>query len=747
MIINKKIKRTMLESKSQYLGSVLLIVISCLLYTLLNQLSSNMDQMASSFEKSYIQEDASFTTGEDLNIPELESRFGTRIEKGAAFDFAVLGDKTLRIFSENTKVNLPAVTEGAGLSGNDILLDPAFAKANGLKIGNTLKILDKPFKIAGFMSLPNYIYPLKSETDVISNPDSFGTAVVRKEDFEKFGRGNSFYSVKFNSDNGGVEEQAARFREYMKNEGIFINQWTDIADNKRVAFVNTKIEGISKMSSAAPVAILLLTCILTGIVVWRLLRRESAIIGTLYAQGYRRTEIKRHYLIYPLSIALIGGITGTLFGALLLKPMLEYMVSYFNMPIISIAFNPGYIAVSLLLPVFFLGVSGYLVLGRELGYSPVELMKGGRTKSKVNFVEGKLRLDRFKFSAKFKIREQLRSLSRLIFLLLGVAMATMLLLLGFTAKSSLDYLMKDSFKNTFKFQYEYVYNSLHKEQPPSNAEAFSAAAFALKSDDKTVFTVSGISPGSRYVVLKDKTGDDLEKENVIMTKPLAARLKAGPGDTVRAVNKLDSKEYAITVDSIAETYAGEFIFMPISQFDELLGYPAGSYAGLWSDTKLEIPEKALYSARSVDEGIRDFSASTQPLQATIGVIAFMSFIIGLIVIYVVTSLIIEENKGNISLMKIFGYRRKEVNSLILNSTSMVIVAGYILGIPLILLSMSALFKSLTESIRLTLPVTIGYPYILVGFAVVYLTYELSKALSRKKVDRISMSEALKAGME
>ena len=66
--------------------------------------------------------------------------------------------------------------------------------------------------------------------------------------------------------------------------------------------------------------------------------------------------------------------------------------------------------------------------------------------------------------------------------------------------------------------------------------------------------------------------------------------------------------------------------------------------------------------------MKAFNAKTQPLQVTVGVISFTAFIIGIIVIYVVTSLIIEENKGNISLMKVFGYRRKEVNSLILNSS-------------------------------------------------------------------------------
>jgi putative ABC transport system permease protein len=215
---------------------------------------------------------------------------------------------------------------------------------------------------------------------------------------------------------------------------------------------------------------------LTGIVVWRLLQRESVIIGTLYAQGYRRREIQKHYLLYPLSIALTGGIIGTALGALLLKPMLNVMVAFFNIPVSAITFNPGYIVVSLLLPLFFLGISGCFVLNRVLRHSPVELMRGVREKSKVNFLERKLTLDKFKFATKFKIREQLRSLSRLVFLLLGVVMATMLLLLGFTAKSSMDYLMNSSLKDTYKFQYEYVYKSLQQEQPPAGTEIFTASA-------------------------------------------------------------------------------------------------------------------------------------------------------------------------------------------------------------------------------------------------------------------------------
>lgn len=748
MIINKKIKRTMLENKSEYLGSVFLIVISCLLYTMLNQLSSNMINITSLFEKNYVQEDANFVTGNKLNnVQQLESKFNSRIEQASTFDYAVSKDKTLRIFSENTKVNIPAITKGKNLRGNGILVDPAFGKANKLKIGDEIKIFDKSFKIDGFVSLPNYIYLLKSENDIVTNSNVFGIAVISKDDFNKFSRGNNYYSIKFNESKVSVADQSWKFRDYLKSENTIITQWSDISENKRVTFVNAKIEGISKISSSMPISILILTCILTGIVIWRLLKRESVIIGTLYAQGYRRKEIRNHYLMYPLWVALTGGIVGTILGAILLKPMLGVMVSYYNMPINSINFDLKYVIISILLPVFFLCLSGYIVLNKELSYSPVELMRGGREKSKVNFIERKLKLDKLKFQTKFKIRQQLRSLSRLIFLLLGVVMATMLLLLGFTAKSSIDYLMKDNLRNTFKFQHEYVYNSLHEEKPPSNVETFSASTFMLKSDSKTIFKVTGISPVSKYISLKDKKGVNLSTDKVIITKPLAEKIKLMPGDTIQVINKLDSREYAITVGSIAETYIGEYIFMPISQFNEMLKYPAGSYVGLWSKVKLDIPNKMLYSSESVDDSIKAFNATTQPLQMTVGVISFMAFIIGLMVIYVVTSLVIEENKINISLMKVFGYRRKEVNSLILDSSSIIIVIGYIIGIPLVLSYMRVLFKSLTESVNMTLPVTISYFYILIGFVVVYLTYEISKALSRKKIDRISMSEALKTGME
>ena len=747
MIVNKKIYRTMLENKSQYLGSLVLIIFSCLLFTLFNLASINLTGLSSSFEKNYMQEDANFMVSKKINnIESLEAKFNMRIEETKSVDYLLSNDKTLRIFSKNIKVNIPAIIEGKALTSGDILIDPSYAKANNLKIGDSLKIYNQNFIISGFMSLPNYIYPLKSETDILNDPKNFGIAVISKDDFNKLNKGNSIYAIRFNGDRSNLADKISEFKDYLKNENIFILTWMNIADNPRVTYFTAKLSGIDKMSSAMPMAVLLLTCVLTGIVMVRMLKKEAIIIGTLYALGYKKREIMKHYLLYPMFISFLGGILGTILGTLALRPMITYYVSFFNIPVDSLSFDIIYVIISILLPVIFLIICSYFIVNKSLKNSPVELMRGGKEKNKISLIERKVKLDKLRFNTKFIIREQLRSIPRSAFLLLGIIMATMLLLIGFAAKSSMDRLMKDSFSDAFKYNYHYIFNSIQNGKP-EKGEAFSEIPFALQSDNKTTFTVYGVNPNSQYISFKDKSGNVLKSDKIIITRPLADKLNIKPKDTLNVINRLDSREYSITVDSIAETYVGQYIYIPLDKLNNMVKYPAGSYMGLWSTERIDIPENKLLAVVTVDDMRNAFDTMTKPLQAVIGGVAFMSFIIGLIVIYVVTSLTIEENKENISLMKILGYRKKEVYSLILNSSTFIVVIGYILGIPLLLASLSALFKSITKDMSVTFPVTIDYIYVLIGFVIIFLTYELSKFLSRKKINRISMAEALKSRME
>ena len=749
MVINNRIKRVFLENKAQYIGSIVLIILSCFSFTLMTHFAANYNRLNSELADRYIQEDAAFTTDERIeNLPELESAANAVMEEGRTFDYNLPGEKKLRVFSENERVNLPAVTGGKGLSkSGDILIHPLFAAANDFELGDKIELFDKAFTVVGLVDLPNYIYPLQSETDMMP-PPSFGIAVISKEDFAALDEGSSFYAVKFNQPGPNPRAQSAEFRELLENQGIGVIQWTDIKDNKRVSFVNAEGEILELVSKGVPTAIMLLAGIMVANVIWRLINRESAVTGALYALGYRRKEIYRHYLIYPLLIALIGGVIGTILGILPVRSMLEFMLNYIHMPLTGIHLSPVLMVLSLLLPVILLtGISSF-VIGRELRHSPVELMRGKKEKNKVNFLERVLNLERFRFSTKFKIREQLRSLSRIGFLLVGIAVATMLVLWGFTLRSGMDTLLTTSLTGTYDYVYEYTFKSLRTEPAPAGAEPFSAALFEPQGDEETEFYVTGITPNTDTLTLKDESGSPLNTNQVIITKPLAQRLEVQPGDTVNLVRKADWREFTVKIDAVADTYAGKFVFMPLVDYNKTFGLPEESYNGAFSNLPLNIPENVSYSVVTMEEKVAAFEEAIKPVKSMVGFLSVIAFFVGMIVIYVVTSLIVEENRNTISLMKVFGYRKKEVNSLVLNSSTVVIVIGYIIGIPLTTSAVGVLAQSMEKSVGLALPpMGIDPLYLAAGFAIVLLSYELSRLLCRKKVNKVSMSEALKAGME
>jgi putative ABC transport system permease protein len=494
--------------------------------------------------------------------------------------------------------------------------------------------------------------------------------------------------------------------------------------------------------------LLILSVILISILLKRMIQRETALLGTLYALGYRRSELLRHYLLFPLIIAGAGGFLGTLFGLAMVKPMLGFMLTVFPMPLDAYQYNYFLLVIGLLLPVIALCLTSYLVIARLLRISPADLMKGSSNVSeKTNFIERALKLDRFSFNTKFKIREQVRSLSRTGFLLLGVIVATILLLYGLTMQSSLDYMLNEGIAALYNLKYEYVFNELQTAPPPSGFEQFNGIYVTPDQDRNSKFAIMGVLPDGTRLHLKDTSGDKLTPNRVIVTKMLTDKLDVGIGDKLHVTSDDDLKEYTLPIEAIADSAAGEFIFMSLADFNQMVGVPADTYLGIWGDEQLTFPEGTISGTKDMDAIVAGFRNLISQSGILVYTLIVMSFVLGLIIIFIVTGMIIEENKTTISLFKILGYRPKEVNKLILDSNTLVVVGGYFIGIPILLSSVKAFMNSLTESMQMTIPTRLNFWYMLLGFVIVMFTYQVSRWLNRKKVDRIPMSEALKAGTE
>lgn len=741
MILNKKINRTMLEHKSQYIGSIVLIALSCLMFSLFGVVIENVDINNKEYRNVTIQEDAQFMVQKNIgNISEIESKYNALIEERTSFDYNFTNSKTLRLFTPANKVDKAYITEGRNIKNSrEILLDPAFARAQKIKIGNNFKIYNKNYKVTGFYDVPDYIYTLKSESDLVPDPNTFGIGIISKEDFNALNKGFIFYSVKFNN-----TDKSSLKADLDKNFKLL--SWMDINENPRVSYVDAKIKSSYQMIKVLPISMLLLICILIGIILWRTLKQEFVQIGTLYALGYKKKEILRHYLSYSIIVSFTGSILGTILGLISVNPMLSFFLSYFKIPVIKTNFSFDYSIVSIFLPAVFLIPTAYFVIKKALRQSPLELIRGGMEKVKAGFMETKLNLDRFSFNTKFRIRELIRNIPRTLLMVLGVSFASMLLLLGFCLQNSMDYMMKDNYKNVYKYEYDYTFKSFETDKLTTR-DGYSYSPFSIKDDNKSNFVVYGINPNTKYIVLKDKKGAALDLNSTIITKSLAEKLKIKEGGTIKITNKLNAKDYDFKIDKIADVYIGDFIFMPLDKLNSELNYPSGSYLGVWSDRKADIDENKILKTLSKQESIDSYKTMLAPMQASVGSIGVMAFIIGLIVIYVVTSLVIEENKGNISLLKVLGYSKKNVYSLILNTNTPLVILGYVISIPLLISSISAMFKSVSKDVSLSFPIKISPLSLIIGFIIIMLTYELSKILNRRKINRVSMSEALKSRAE
>ena len=747
MALNRRVMRILKENKLRYLGILVLIILGSYTFIVAGGISQNLAALVTTFTEDHMQEDLSFSTDRAItDRAELEEKFNAIFEEYMSFDTNLSNTTTLRLLSETERLNIPAIKEGRPLSRpGEILLDPAFAEANGYTVGSQIEAEGKTFTVVGFLSLPHYIYPLKNVNDILHSPDEFGVGVINREEFSDIENTARIYSVRFNERSQSFNRQAIQIREYLREEGITVSDWIDNMNNKRTRVVWASITGMQAMSIPLPVAMFLLSCLIIGIMFWRMIRQESVIIGTLYAQGYRRRELTRHYMAIPLLLAFVGGVIGSLLGLVSIEPMVMAMITYYNVPVPAIELSFLNVLIGILTPILFLGLSSYLVIRSELKQSPGELMKGDKQKTKINALERAFKLERFKFNTKFKMREQFRSISRLLFLLLGVTSASALMLLGFTIFNSFNHVLTTS--DIYKFEYEYAFRDLQYGEAPDGAEAFNAGKFYPENNEEIEFYITGIESDARLVTLKDSDGNHISNDQTNITKPLANRLGIKAGDTVSFINKEDGRSYSFHIDAVADSYVEQFIYLPIDEFNIKLGLPENSYMGLFSKIKFDIPDEKLSGTKTMSElpdAMDEFMGQMVSMVASMTVV---SSIVALIILYLVTSLTIEENRNTISLFKVFGYRRGEIRSLILNSSTLVILVGFIIGIPVAVASMGAIYGYIGKMINLVLPPIVSPLYVLISFAAIMLTYQLSKLLCTKNVETVSMSEALKAGTE
>ncbi|OGO78118.1 MAG: hypothetical protein A2Y23_07970 [Clostridiales bacterium GWB2_37_7] len=738
----------MKENKGRYIGIVILILLGSFYFIAATGVANNLEKLVVGFAEEYKQEDLTFSTDMPIeDIAALEGESGALIEAYRQYDVK-LPNEELRLLSLSSKINIPAVLSGRSLENpGDILLDPYFFQTQGLNIGGQIELSGETFNIVGTMAIPNYVVILKNLYDVLPT-SGFGIGIVSGADIEAFPEAVTVYAAYF-EDRENINAQTAKLHGLLSEKGYSLSEWLDAENNKRVSMPWANISSMKSMSFPVSTAFFLLSCLIVGVMIMRIVKSDSVVIGTLYAQGYRQPELTRHYIAIPVLLSAAGGLAGTLFALPYVRPVVDSMLIYYNLPDKGITFSPLNLALAVLMPVVFIGLSSFLIIRKILKKTAVELMKGDEQKAKVNFIERALRLDRFKFNTKFRIREQVRSIPRLLFLVLGVSAASMILLFGFTFNYSMDVVMDRGALERYLYPLEYNFKEVRNLQDggiPEGAEPYNAFRGYPEGRESVEFYLVGMEPDSIGLKMNDMRGNALSRDQVNITYPLASRLKLKEGDTISFVNKLDGKSYRLTIDGIVGTYGEQFVYMPLDEFNRMTGQPLGSYRTVLSSHEIDFDESLLAGVMDArdPEAFEDLAMPTTLIVASLTALAVL---IAVIIIFLVTSLMIDESRNTISLLKVFGYREKELTKLILNSSKPAVFIGFWLGLPLMLAFGNNLYGYVAEMINMVIPMIVNPLYVLISALLIFAVYEITKRLCGRKLAKISMSESLKAGTE
>lgn len=283
------------------------------------------------------------------------------------------------------------------------------------------------------------------------------------------------------------------------------------------------------------------------------------------------------------------------------------------------------------------------------------------------------------------------------------------------------------------------------ETENENAEKFCMESLKMipeKEDkDGESITIYGIEPDSKYV---DADFSGLSENGVLLSDGFQQKYGIKTGDTITLKEPYGSKTYEFQVGGFYDYPGALAFFMTAENFRTLFDKKDTYFNGYFSDEELtDLDDDYVTTTITQD----DLTKVSRQLDVSMGEIFQLfnvfSLILFALLIYLLTKLIIEKNASSISMVKILGYKNREIVSLYLVSTTWVVIfsvlASFFIATELIkeiyVFMMSEYSGWLTLYIE---PAIYGKMFVL-GM----LVYALVAVLQFRSIKKIPMDEALK----
>ena len=487
---------------------------------------------------------------------------------------------TIRVYSERRDIDLYDILDGRPpKNDNEIIIDRMHADNAEIKIGDTLCINSIEFEVVGLAAFVDYSTLYQNNTDTMFDALTFDIGMTTDKGFERINAKTAAnYAFTYTTKPADEIEEKNMSESFLKSlitqtavsdtEELEIEDFVPAYSNQAMTFAESDV---GKDKVMGEVLLYILTAVLAfifAVTISSTLEQESSVIGTLRASGYTRGELLRYYMSAPLLIVIFASIIGNILGYTIFKDVVAsmYYRSY-SLPGFDTLWTPEAFIRTTVVPIILMLIINIFIITKTLKLSPLRFLRHDIKKTKRKKA---IRLPKWKFFSRFRVRIFLQNISNYVMLFVGITFVMLLITMAVGMPETLEH-----YQNSVKdmtFAEDIVILSTTEDEDGNtietavkDAKRFSAASLERKSDSYTEeVSVYGIENSSKFVKLS-KTDDD----SVYISQAYADKYNVHPGDTITLSEKYDNKKYKWNVYDIYDYSAGITVFMNNEQFNRI----------------------------------------------------------------------------------------------------------------------------------------------------------------------------------
>lgn len=710
-MLNKKILRDIWKNKSQFITVFIMVFLAVFAFA---GVHAYMDGMKKSSEIYYENQNLQdiWLTSENFTEEKLEEIKNIENVKNAERVLPIKAnvvdserfinpDSNKKIedlviecnFIESNEINKIYVVEGEEYSKDKtgLWLDYYLAKKIGIHVGDELElsIEGRNFKerVEGLIEVPDHVYFIKDDSAIFPAHTDYGFAYLSINEFP-----NEYYffpqAIVDVDDTSKIEETKNKIKDEVSN----IVTATVRDDNlsydgyKREAEEGETYSGVF---SGLFVFIAILSVITT---MNRFVKKERTQIGTLKALGIKRSKITRMYVNYGFFISVIASVLGVILGNILIGNMfLKMEMEYYEIPYYNIVTIPlvYYVAIAI---VIVITLVTYLSCRKILKEPAATALRVERPKVKVkeNSFTTKKAFNKLSLSTKWNIRDIVRSKSRTIMAVVGIAGCTMLVVTAFGMLDSMKSYVSWEFDTINNFEYklslakdytEEQYNEIISKYGNSTSET---VGIEFKNNDEIIMKPLTINDSNGLLQVTDHNRNTfvMKDDGLYITEKMSSMHNLKVGDSIEwhlvgSDNWYESKIIGLNRDPQAQQ------LNCTKKFYDTLNeeYRADSvYTNVDMNGVKEISGvNTIQTVKNLEDGM---NSMLNMMYSLIAVLIIVSIILAIVIIYNLGIMSFSEKEYQFATLKVLGYKYKQIKKIFIKQNIWIGIFAIIIALPL-----------------------------------------------------------------